>query len=172
LQVGPSKKPKLQQGGKEEEEEIVNLYFTFYQSHYIWKYRENGTEEKKHGGQHRPGSFRDDPPWGSFFNPRGLAVDDNYLYICDRGNSRIQVLDKETGSFIRLWKFTYVRPYDILLRDDLLYVSVTSGGGEVRVFTLTGTLVQTIEQVAPAWRLGMLRKQLYVTRKARIHVYS
>lgn len=40
---------------------------------------------------------------GKFVEPRGIAVDSrDYVYVCDSGNSRIQVFDGN-GNFIRSW---------------------------------------------------------------------
>jgi len=40
---------------------------------------------------------------GTFNYPREMAVNLNYLYICDRRNDRVQILKKETGLFIGQW---------------------------------------------------------------------
>lgn len=39
---------------------------------------------------------------GEFFRPHGIAIDENYLYVVDRGNGRIQKFDSE-GKFISSW---------------------------------------------------------------------
>jgi hypothetical protein len=59
--------------------------------------------------------------WGSagsgdnqFTNPTGLAYNsaDGYLYVADRGNKRIQVVNSVDGSFIRRWTLSDY-PYDV-----------------------------------------------------------
>jgi len=49
------------------------------------------------------------------------------LYVADRGNHRIQILDQE-GGFIAEWK-QYGRPSGIALREGLIYVADSESNG-------------------------------------------
>jgi len=106
------------------------IYFSPCQcSNYLYFYNKNGKEIKKFGtkgSSSKPGEFD---------LPRGITVNNKYLYVCDYWNHRVQVLDKENGNFISLWKtgervFSYPQP--ILLDDNMLYVGDQNG---IQVFT-------------------------------------
>jgi DNA-binding beta-propeller fold protein YncE len=59
---------------------------------------------------------------GEFMEPHGLAMDSaGRLFVADRSNNRIQILDQE-GKFIAEWK-QFGRPSGIVIRNDILYVS-------------------------------------------------
>jgi len=67
---------------------------------------------------------------GEFHYPRGLAVDETSLYITDRHNHRIQVLDKGKGTYQRSngtygtsGKNEYYYPSGIILYNQFLYVT-------------------------------------------------
>lgn len=60
--------------------------------------------------------------------PHCLAFDAReYLYVCDRGNNRIQIFDQE-GKLIAVWK-QWGRPSGILIEGDRLYVTDSESGG-------------------------------------------
>ena len=60
--------------------------------------------------------------------PHDLAMDtQGRLYVADRGNMRIQILDQD-GAFIGEWK-QFSRPSGIYLRDDLIYVADSESNG-------------------------------------------
>ena len=57
-----------------------------------------------------------------FRTPHDIAMDaQGRLYVADRGNNRIQVLDQD-GGFIAEWK-QFGRPSGIYIRNDLIYVA-------------------------------------------------
>lgn len=59
---------------------------------------------------------------GEFIEPHGLALDSaGRLFVADRSNNRIQILD-QNGGFIAEWK-QFGRPSGIFIKDDVLYVS-------------------------------------------------
>jgi len=70
-----------------------NIYFTPQNTHCVYFYTKNGTEIKKFG------TFKASSKEGEFRCPRGITVDEKYLYICDSWNERLQVLDKKK------WKY-------------------------------------------------------------------
>ena len=60
--------------------------------------------------------------------PHDLAMDgQGRLYVADRGNMRIQILDQE-GGFIAEWK-QFSRPSGIAIRDGLIYVADSESNG-------------------------------------------
>jgi len=70
--------------------------------------------------------------WGSgpgeFKTPHDLTMDSQgKLYIADRGNMRIQILD-QNGAFIDEWK-QFSRPSGVYIRDDLIYVADSESNG-------------------------------------------
>ena len=79
-----------------------------------------------------------------FNYPRGVTVDEKYLYLCDYFNHRIQVLDKTNGHFIRQWgrygdkSGELYCPEYLCLDGELLYVSDRF---RVQVFSKTGDFI-------------------------------
>ena len=79
----------------------------------------NGKEIKKFGSKESSSKN------GEFNDPAGLTVNEKYLYVCDWGNDRVQVLDKENGKFICEWKGGQRKikyPMSILLYENLFYL--------------------------------------------------
>jgi len=69
-------------------------------------------------------------------------VNEKYLYVCDWGNDRVQILDKENGNFIYQWKSgqrSFRFPLSILLYEQLFYVGDQHG---VQVFTKENQCIQ------------------------------
>src|SRR5437667_3167588 len=64
---------------------------------------------------------------GEFDTPHGLAMDSQgRLFVADRGNNRIQILDQD-GKFIDQWS-QFSRPSGIAIRNDVLYVADSESG--------------------------------------------
>jgi DNA-binding beta-propeller fold protein YncE len=64
---------------------------------------------------------------GEFDQPHGLAFDaKERLYVADRSNNRIQILDKN-GTFIEEWK-QFSRPSGVYIRDEMIYVADSESG--------------------------------------------
>lgn len=68
---------------------------------------------------------------GEFKLPHDIAMDpldpQGRLYVADRGNFRIQILDQQ-GAFIAEWK-QFSRPSGIAIRDGLIYVADSESNG-------------------------------------------
>jgi DNA-binding beta-propeller fold protein YncE len=63
-----------------------------------------------------------------FRTPHDLAMDpQGRLFVADRGNMRIQILDQD-GTFIAEWK-QFSRPSGIYLRNDMIYVADSESNG-------------------------------------------
>jgi len=70
--------------------------------------------------------------WGSapgeFKTPHDIALDSQgRLFVADRGNMRIQILD-QGGAFIAEW-LQFSRPSGVYLRDDMIYVADSESNG-------------------------------------------
>jgi len=89
---------------------------------------------------------------GEFNYPYGLTVDNEFIYICDSSNDRIQVLNKDNGMYSHQWgtkgtndgQFNY--PFSITLSNDdteekFLYVGDVVG---VQLFTRQGQFQQKL----------------------------
>jgi sugar lactone lactonase YvrE len=65
---------------------------------------------------------------GEFRLPHDLAMDpQGRLFVADRGNMRIQILDQD-GRFIAEWK-QFSRPSGVYIRDGLIYVADSESNG-------------------------------------------
>jgi hypothetical protein len=64
---------------------------------------------------------------GEFRTPHDLAIEGGRLYVADRGNHRIQILDLE-GNYLGEWK-QYGRPSGVALRGGLIYVADSESNG-------------------------------------------
>jgi len=118
-------------------DEKEKIYWTpQHYAHYVYLYSVNGEEITKFGDKafsQKVGKF--DCPWG-------VTVNEKNLYVCDCYNHRIQVIDKENGTFICQWKgkerlLKY--PRAILLYDNLLYVGDLNG---IQVYTKDSECIQ------------------------------
>jgi len=112
------------------------IYFTPCRySHYVYLCSKKGKEMKKFGRK------SESTKRGEFNDPAGITVDEKCLYVCDQSNNRVQVLDKENGTFISQWNDgTRDRIYlSILLYENLLYLGHRSG---IQVFTKKGECLQ------------------------------
>jgi DNA-binding beta-propeller fold protein YncE len=70
--------------------------------------------------------------WGSaageFKTPHDLTMDSRgRLYVADRGNMRIQILDQD-GAFLAEW-LQFSRPSGLYIRDDMIYVADSESNG-------------------------------------------
>ncbi len=65
-----------------------------------------------------------------FRTPHDIAMDaQGRLYVADRGNNRVQILDQD-GGFIAEWK-QFGRPSGVYIRNDLIYVADSESNGTV-----------------------------------------
>jgi DNA-binding beta-propeller fold protein YncE len=64
---------------------------------------------------------------GEFRTPHDLAIDDDHLFVADRGNHRIQIFDLD-GHYLAEWK-QFGRPSGIALRNGLVYVADSESNG-------------------------------------------
>jgi len=75
------------------DEEKGTIYFTLDNCHQVFHYTLDGKKLGTFGSEEKSSEI------GKFFDPRGLALN-NSLYVCDRNNHRIQVLDKKEGKYL------------------------------------------------------------------------
>jgi len=143
------------------------IYITVDVFHYIFCYNSMGECLQKYGKE-RAGT---DP--GEFWDPRGLTVDDTFLYICDFSNHRIQVLERKNGLYSHHWICSGVEdritrtPSSITLLDNLLYVGENVG---VQIFTKEGICLQEFphrDMRCSISGLCFVDNQLYTTDELR-----
>jgi len=157
-----------------------HIYIALDEQHQIFLYMSSGTLLKRFGKE-EPGCGE-----GEFNHPLGLAVDQKFLYICDNGNNRVQVLRKDNALYSHQWgaegtnegQFSDLR--SIHLSEDIVYV-----GDEVSVqlFTTRGGFLQRLGQTKCGDENGqffyvngllVVADRLYVSDSAtrRIQVFS
>jgi hypothetical protein len=65
---------------------------------------------------------------GEFRGPHDIAMDtEGRLFVADRGNMRIQILDQD-GKYLGEWK-QFGRPSGVYIRNDLIYVTDSESNG-------------------------------------------
>jgi len=134
--------------------------------------KKNGKEIKKFG------SKKESQELGQFDLPFGLTVNEKYLYVCDFGNDRIQVLNKKNGRFISQWKSgdrLIVSPKCILLHENYFYVGDKIG---IQVFTSEGVCHQVFgkknvseDESEAVMSICIVNERLYANRDL-IQVFS
>ncbi|MCO5214924.1 MAG: TIGR03663 family protein [Thermomicrobiales bacterium] len=110
------------------------------------------------------GSVTDQP--GLFFGPRGIAVSENFIYVTDTGNERVQVFTKD-GTFVKSFggygsdDGQFIEPTGIAIAPDGSIWVADSGNGRLQVFTPEGDWLAS--HIVPEWaglvgtdRLNML----------------
>ena len=77
-----------------------------------------------------------------FNDPYHIKAIGNELYVCDRGNSRVQVLDSD-GNYLRQFPTAQCSsPYDITATEDGLCVV---GSGDICMYNMEGGLVEKLQ---------------------------
>ena len=92
-------------------------------------------------GEHR--DLKSSSP-GVFYYPTGVAVDPttNYLYVCDRGNNRVQVFN-ESFEFIFMFCDKMNQPAASCLKHDHVYVTQSSSN-LLSVYSTDGKYLQSV----------------------------
>jgi len=139
-----------------------NQVFVFEKNNYSTPYATIGVEDKSTKN-------------GEFFQPTGLAMKPNILYICDTGNHRIQKIDAMNSLFLLQWghegtddgEFHY--PTSIYYHKDFVYIADYYS---VQFFTSEGNFIQRIggktageksEEFSNIRGLCVNKDQLYVS---------
>ena len=108
-----------------------SVYVTDTWNHRVQKFAEDGTPIKMWGQYGQP--LTDVPESkGSFWGPRGIAVDDNgHVYVADTGNKRIVIFDSE-GNYLTEFGTAgfdpgqFDEPVDVAVSDDgMVFVTDT-----------------------------------------------
>jgi len=121
------------------------IFLTMQNSHRIFVYTLTGKSLKQYGriGMGKNGNST----VGSFNRPKGIACDSSYLYICDSGNHRIQLVETRNGDFIKAWgqqgrkNGNLHSPESIWIYDEYLYIGDSY---RVQVFNKHGEFVQRV----------------------------
>ena len=81
---------------------------------------------------------------GVFCHPRGLTVDPttNYLYICDRGNNRVQVFNK-SFDFIFMFSNKMAEPIGICVNQNNIYITQLKSN-LLSVYSTDGKYLQSV----------------------------
>jgi len=150
--------------------EQEKIYFTYaYDFHYVYHYYKNGKEIKKYGKLNE--SNRD----GEFNSPAEIGIDEKYLYICDKENDRVQVIDKENGKFIRNFitnQQPLQCPQSILLYDSVIYVGDFRG---IQIFSREENIcIQILNEKFDCNSLSLFENKLYAVDgdNTRIQVWG
>ncbi len=90
---------------------------------------------------------------GEFRGPRGIAIDDNYIYVADNYNARIQKFDKNGNFIMSFGTFgsgnnAFKQPRGIVLYDNKLYIADTSNN-RIKITDLDGNYIGSIDSTTP-----------------------
>lgn len=91
---------------------------------------------------------------GQFNDPIGVAVTDNWVYVGDAKNSRIQIFDKN-GNVNGQFELELKRPMNITVKKDRLYVTDYLDQ-QVRVYSNDGDTIETYQVPEASDRLRAL----------------
>jgi len=119
------------------------IYLTLSGHHQIFLYSLDGSLLKTYGQTNASDKQ------GEFNQPYGLTICDKYIYVCDYYNNRIQILNKESGSFVTQWgvpywgtnRLKFNLPFSIHYYNGLVYVGDKTS---IQIITLDGKLIQRI----------------------------
>jgi len=164
------------------------IYVTLQGRHQIFVYTLSGQLVQSFGSTTGCGDGD-----GIFTEPRGMALDKKFLYVCDRDNHRIQVLDKESGNFHLKWgkkadpdnpsfssSYTinlvdpdnpsFFLPYTINLSYGVIYVGDQKA---IQLFTCEGKFLQRLNRDFNSFGMTVTAGCVYVSNYSshRIHVY-
>jgi len=110
-----------------------NLYYANSYDHQIYVYNLSGDLVKQFGKSGtKPGEFR---------CPYGMDIDDQFIFIADYSNNRVQVFHLSSCTYSHQWGTTgnengqFASPHELRLDQDLCYVGDTNG---IQVFAKDG----------------------------------
>lgn len=99
------------------------------------------------------GKLTDQP--GLFFGPRDIAVSEDYIYVTDTGNERVQIF-RHDGTFVSAFggfgeaDGQFIEPTGIALAPDGSVWIADSGNGRLQVFSADGTWQASYD--LPEWQ--------------------
>jgi len=112
------------------------LYLTVFMLHHIFVYdRRDGKLLKTIG------SGKAQKEEGQWDRPMGLTADSKYLYVCDNGNNRIQILTKFEGQHKTQWNKDFDYPISVINDQDIFYIGDNS---KIQLFTSKGFCIQQL----------------------------
>jgi len=120
---------------------------------------------------------------GEFNEPRGVTVDNKYLYVCDSNNHRVQIISKNEGNIITQWGSIGQYPWSIHYspKEELFFIGNMTC---VQVVERNGQIIQTIgstqsggdqmNQFNAVFGLSVMGERLYVSdsRNERIQMFN
>lgn len=121
------------------EDPAGNIYVSERSNHRVQKFAPDGTPLLRWG---KLGDAA-----GQFREPLDLAADDEFLYVVDTWNNRVQIFDWN-GTFHSQFNGPphMITPRGIFVQDGKVYVA-DSGSGVIRIFDRTGKYLQAIGQL-------------------------
>jgi len=145
-------------------EEEEKIYWIALRTDHIYLYYKNGTEIKKFGKKEKSSNQ------GEFNNPYALTVNQKCLYVCDKDNHRVQILDKSSGKFIKQWDKGLINglhsPQSILLYDTQFYLGDYNG-----IYVISDNLpIQYLETIEADPSLCIVENKLYMVSRWGTHV--
>jgi len=123
------------------------IYLTIEGIHQIFSCnKENGKIYKSYGNSYSGSGS------GEFNTPQGITVRNDFLYICDSNNHRVQLFHKDKGSYITTWDknpenkgmenyFTYPQYISYELSENLFYIGDVYS---IQLWDNTGKRIQRI----------------------------
>jgi sugar lactone lactonase YvrE len=90
---------------------------------------------------------------GEFQGPRGIAIDNNYIYVADNYNARIQKFDKNGNFIMSFGAFgsgnnAFKQPRGIVLYDNKLYIADTDNN-RIKITDIDGNYIGSISSTTP-----------------------
>ena len=114
------------------------MYVTDAGQKQISKYRTNGELVKRSGWKGNKN--------GEFINPRGIAAEEQAVYVCDQGNNRVQVLSPNLDFISAMVKEGMVDPVDVHVKDGDVMV-LTLKQNKVYVFNDEGDCIGAVQLI-------------------------
>jgi len=162
------------------------LYATFWNSDQIHRYNTQGQSLFPNYGESSVVDSDGKLNKNKLSHPLGITLDLKNLYVCDYGNHRIQIIEKESGRYLSSFgKYgrqdgTLNLPVGIYHYENYLYITDEF---KVQIFTIQGEFVQRIGIGKGPGRLKLqfsipigiviVKQQLYIvdSNNQRIQVF-
>ena len=133
-------------------------------SHRLQKFGANGKAIKSIGCGNAGGDL------GEFNEPDGLKLHNNFLYVCDVGNNRIQVFDRDLKYVKVLTSAHFLHPHDIGFDADGNMYIADNTEGRIVVLDPTGKFLHQIGRIGKGkgelncpWGVCISGENVYVT---------
>lgn len=93
--------------------------------------------------------------------PKGIAVSDNFVWVCDSGNNRVKKLTRQGLQFVA--HITGLSaPEDVIYWDGLIFISNTGANNVKVALAHNGTIINTISGLSSPRGIAANRKWLWI----------